>query len=274
MAAQNSKSRTFWCSSACVVLVLLVFVDVGVCQNCGCNGLCCSQYGYCGSGDAYCGAGCKEGPCYSSSPPSTGAGVGSIVSSDVFNSIVGGCEGNGFYNYDSFINAANAFNDFGTSGSSDVNKREVAAFFANAAHETGGFCFIEEQNPTMMYCDPSNTQYPCTAGKSYYGRGPLQLSWNYNYGAAGKDLQFDGLNNPEMVATDPSISFKTAVWFWMVNSQCHTAITSDQGFGGTIKAINSMECGGGNATAVSSRVNYFQKFCQQLNVDPGSNLQC
>ncbi|XP_057815631.2 endochitinase 4-like [Cryptomeria japonica] len=239
MSIENSRSKIFWSSSACVQLVLSVLLDVGLCQT---------------------------------------GGVGSIVSSDVFNSIVGeadsGCAGKGFYNYDSFINASNAFNGFGTTGSSDVNKREAAAFFANAAHETGGFCFIEEQNPTMMYCDPSNTQYPCTAGKSYYGRGPLQLSWNYNYGAAGKDLQFDGLNNPEMVATDPSISFKTAVWFWMVNSQCHTAITSDQGFGGTIKAINSMECGGGNATAVSSRVNYFQKFCQQLNVDPGSNLQC
>ncbi|XP_057815634.2 endochitinase 4 [Cryptomeria japonica] len=279
MATQNSKSNIFWSSSASVVLVLLLLVDVGVCQNCGCNGLCCSQYGYCGSGEAYCGTGCKEGPCSSSSsPPSTGTGVGSIVSSDVFNSIVGGaasgCAGNGFYTYDSFISAANAFNGFGTSGSSDVNKREIAAFFANAAHETGGFCYIEEQNPPSIYCDASNTQYPCASGKTYHGRGPLQLSWNYNYGAAGSYIQFDGLNNPEIVGADSTISFKTAVWFWMVNSQCHTAITSGQGFGATIRAINSMECDGGNAATVASRVNYYQKFCQQLNVDTGSNLQC
>ncbi len=27
------------------------------------------------------------------------------------------------------------------------------------------------------YCDP--TTYPCKTGKKYYGRGPIQLSWNY-----------------------------------------------------------------------------------------------
>ncbi|GLJ14000.1 hypothetical protein SUGI_0223830 [Cryptomeria japonica] len=199
MAIQNRKSKIISSSLACVLVVLSVIV--GVCQA---------------------------------------GGVGSIVSSDLFNSIVGGCEGNGFYNYDSFINAANAFNRFGTSGSSDDNKREVAAFFANAAHETGGFCYIEEQNKGR-YCDPCSTQYPCNPSKSYYGRGPLQLSWsvttfifyigdakNYNYGAAGKYFQFDGLNNPEKVATDSSLSFKTAVWFWMANSSCHTAITSSK----------------------------------------------
>ncbi|GLJ13994.1 hypothetical protein SUGI_0223750 [Cryptomeria japonica] len=77
-------------------------------------------------------------------------------------------------------------------------------------------------------------------------------------------LGFDGLNNPEVMSTDSKISFKTTVWFWMVNSKStHTAITSDQGFGGTIRAINIMECDGGIDASVSSRVNYYQKFCQQ-----------
>ncbi|XP_057815566.2 endochitinase 4-like [Cryptomeria japonica] len=248
MAIQNSKSKSkiFWSSLACVLLVLFVLVDVGVSQTSG--------------------------------------GVGSIVSSDVLNSVVGGaasgCAGNGFYNYDSFINAANAFIGFGTSGSSDVNKREVAAFFLAVLIRRGslywiiGFCYIEEQNPSSIYCDASNTQYPCTPGKSYHGRGRLQLSWNYNYGVAENYIQFDGLNNPEIVGTGSTISFKTAVWFGMVNSNCHTAITSGQGFGATIRAINSMESDGGSDATVSSRVNYFQKFCQQLNVDPGSNLRC
>ncbi|WP_213065928.1 glycoside hydrolase family 19 protein, partial [Acinetobacter baumannii] len=250
-----------------------------VCQNCGCsNGLCCSKFGYCGNGDAYCGEGCREGPCYSSTPstPSTG-GVSSIVTANVFNSIVGGaasgCAGKGFYNYDAFIAAANAFNGFGTSASADVNKREVAAFFANAAHETGGFCFIDEQNTADKYCMAS-TQYPCNPNKNYHGRGPLQLSWNYNYIAAGNNIKFDGLNNPEVVATDPTISFKTAVWFWMLNSNCHKAITSGEGFGATIRAINSGECNGGRPETVTSRVNYYQKFSKQLNIDPGPNLRC
>ena len=66
-------------------------------------------------------------------------------------------------------------------------------------------------------------------GKGYYGRGPLQISWNFNYGPAGESIGFDGLNEPETVATDNVISFKTALWFWMNN--CHHLIISGQGLG-------------------------------------------
>nr|AAT09426.1 putative class IV chitanase [Picea abies] len=265
---------------ALVLVLLLVCVSVNA-QNCGCaSGVCCSQYGYCGTTSAYCGKGCKSGPCYSSgggSPSGGGGSVGGIISQSFFNGLAGGagssCEGKGFYTYNAFIAAANAFSGFGTTGSNNVKKRELAAFFANVMHETGGLCYINEKNPPMKYCQSSST-WPCTSGKSYHGRGPLQLSWNYNYGAAGKSIGFDGLNNPEKVGQDFTISFKTAVWFWMKNSNCHSAITSGQGFGGTIKAINSMECNGGNSGEVSSRVNYYKKICSQLGVDPGANVSC
>ena len=91
-------------------------------------------------------------------------------------------------------------------------------------------CYIEEiDGPSRDYCDESNTQYPCVPGKGYYGRGPLQISWNFNYGPAGESIGFDGLNEPETVATDNVISFKTALWFWMNN--CHHLIISGQGLG-------------------------------------------
>nr|QEL09537.1 class VII chitinase [Pinus banksiana] len=203
--------------------------------------------------------------------------VGDIVTRDFFNGILSGaadsCAGKNFYTYDDFITAANAFSGFGTTGTSDDNKRELAAFFANVAHETGSLCYIEEINKSD-YCDSTNTQYPCVAGKQYYGRGPLQLTWNYNYGAAGNYLGFDGLNNPDIVAQDDSISWKTAVWFWMLDSNCHSAITSGQGFGATIQAINSGECNGGNTAAVTDRVNYYNNYCGQFGVDPGSNVSC
>lgn len=40
-------------------------------------------------------------------------------------------------------------------------------------------------------------------------------------GALGsmRSIGFDGLNNPETVATDPIIAFRTALWFWMNNVQ-------------------------------------------------------
>lgn len=48
---------------------------------------------------------------------------------------------------------------------------------------------------------------------------------SYNYGPAGQALGFEGLNNPELVATDPVIAFKTALWFWMTpqspKPSCH-----------------------------------------------------
>eukprot|EP01018_Ginkgo_biloba_P030960 Gb_34557 [translate_table: standard] len=206
-------------------------------------------------------------------------GAAQAVSQDFFNGVVSaadGCAGKGFYNYDSFTTAANQYPAFATTGSSDDIQREIAAFFANAAHETEDFCFIEEQDSSDIYCDPNNTQYPCAEGKNYHGRGPLQLSWNYNYGAAGDSIQFDGLHQPEIVGTDPVISFKAALWFWMVNSNgaCHQAITSGQGFGATISVINSGECDGGRPDQVSNRVEKYKALCQQLGVDPGPNLDC
>eukprot|EP00253_Pinus_taeda_P004875 PITA_04875 len=264
---------------ALVLVLLLVGVSVNA-QNCGCAScLCCSKYGYCGTTSDYCGDGCQSGPCTSSGGgcPSTGGGnVGTIISQSVFDGLAGGaassCEGKGFYTYDAFIAAANAYSGFGTTGASDDQKRELAAFFANVMHETGGLCYINEINPPILYCDATSTSWPCASGKSYHGRGPLQLSWNYNYGVAGQNIGFDGLNNPDVVGQDATISFKTAVWFWMQN--CHSAITSGQGFGATIKAINSMECNGGNTPAVNSRVNYYNTICSQLGVDPGANVSC
>lgn len=38
---------------------------------------------------------------------------------------------------------------------------------------------------------------------------------NYNYGAAGEAIGADLLGNPELVATDPTVAFKTALWLWM-----------------------------------------------------------
>lgn len=100
----------------------------------------------------------------------------------------------------------------------------------------------------------------------------MQLSWNYNYGPAGKSIGFDGLRNPGTVATDRVVSFKAAFWFWM--NQCHNIITSGQGFGATIRAINSMECNGGNSGAVNARVGYYTDYCNKLQVNPGNNLRC
>lgn len=134
-------------------------------------------------------------------------------------------------------------------------------------------CHIEEQdgNVPSDYCDPSYTQYPCTAGKKYYGRGPLQLSYNYNYGAAGEELNFNGLNDPEKVGNDVDTSFKASMWYWMTN--VHSII--NQGFGATIRKINgAAECDGKNTPQVQDRVQFYQTYCSDFGVAPGDNLSC
>ncbi|KAK6930379.1 Glycoside hydrolase, family 19, catalytic [Dillenia turbinata] len=75
------------------------------------------------------------------------------------------------------------------------------------------FCYIEEiDSASKDYCDEPNTQYSCVSGRKYYGNGLLQLFWNYNYGPAGNNIGFDGLNNPDIVVSDCTISLKTALW--------------------------------------------------------------
>ncbi|KAL8139019.1 hypothetical protein V2J09_005020 [Rumex salicifolius] len=247
-----------------IVLLGLLAASLSAAQNCGCSGgNCCSRYGYCGTGNAYCGDGCQQGPCYS-----TGGGGGSVASivTDAFfdgikNRAPSSCAGRNFYTRSAFITAARAFPAFGTTGSVEVQKREIAAFFAQI------------NGATRNYCDSANRQWPCNPNKKYFGRGPIQISWNYNYGPAGQAIGFDGLNSPETVSNDPVVAFKTALWFWMNN--VHSLITTGQGFGATTRAINgNLECDGKNPDTVRARANYFTQYCQQLGVSPGGNLLC
>ncbi|KAL1084028.1 hypothetical protein V6Z11_D09G237200 [Gossypium hirsutum] len=227
-------------------------------QNCGCGeGLCCSRWGYCGTGDDYCGTGCQQGPC--NAPPAlNNVSVADIVTPEFFNRILDvaeeSCEGKNFYTRSAFLDAVGPYPQFGRIGTVEDSNREIAAFFAHVTHETGHFCYIEEINGASRdYCDQNNDRYPCNPHKGYYGRGPIQLSWNFNYGPAGENIGFDGLNSPETVATDPVISFKTAIWYWVNFVQP----VISQGFGATIRAINgALECDGANPATVERRVLY------------------
>nr|ALP46631.1 chitinase [Zea mays] len=252
-------------------------------QNCDCQpNFCCSKFGYCGTTDAYCGDGCQSGPCHSGGGGgggggggSDGANVANVVTDAFFNGIKNqagsGCEGKNFYTRSAFLSAVNAYPGFAHGGTEVEGKREIAAFFAHVTHETGHFCYISEINKSNAYCDASNRQWPCAAGQKYYGRGPLQISWNYNYGPAGRDIGFNGLADPNRVAQDAVIAFKTALWFWMNN--VHRVMP--QGFGATIRAINgALECNGNNPAQMNARVGYYKQYCQQLRVDPGPNLIC
>ncbi|CAL9174531.1 unnamed protein product [Musa hybrid cultivar] len=235
--------------------------------------------------------------------------VGSIISSSVFDQMLkhrndAACPGKGFYTYNAFIAATNSFSGFGTTGDDATKKREIAAFLAQTSHETTGgwptapdgpyawgYCFVSERNPPSDYC-VANSQWPCAAGKKYYGRGPIQISYNYNYGPAGRAIGSDLLKNPDLVATDATISFKTALWFWMTTQSpkpsCHSVITGSwkptnadraagrlPGYGVITNIINGgLECGKGSDSRVADRIGFYKKYCDLLGVSYGDNLDC
>lgn len=249
---------------------------------------------------------------------SADAGVDGGASSleDVFDSVLFGrlfphradssCHG-GDFDFASLRMASARFPRFGTEGSLDDRKREVAAFLANISHETTGgwptapdgpqawgLCFVQEvgceAGACTAYCDPS--RYACAAGKTYHGRGPIQLSWNYNYAQAGEALGLDLLNDPDLVVRDPVVGWLTALWFWMtpqapkpsaheVMVGAYTPSAADMaagrlpGFGLTVDIINGgLECGHGADARVADRVAFYQRYTEILVVAPGDNLDC
>ncbi|OMP09563.1 Glycoside hydrolase, family 19, catalytic [Corchorus olitorius] len=232
---------------------------------------CCSRFGFCGTSPDHCGVNCRGGPCINNN-----VAIANIVTPEFFNGILnqaaGTCVGRNFYSRKAFLDAVNSFTQFARVGSVEDSRREIAAFFAHASHETRSFCFIEEDGGASKdYCDETKKEYPCNPSKGYYGRGPLQLTWNYNYGEAGKDVGFNGLNAPEIVAKDPLISFKASVSYWMNN----VAGVMNKGFGATIRAINGdHECDGKDRAKVQSRIDFYRKYCSQLGVAPVGNPAC
>ncbi|WP_405989661.1 glycoside hydrolase family 19 protein [Streptomyces sp. NBC_00986] len=189
---------------------------------------------------------------------------------------------NSFYTYSGLTAALSAYPGFANTGSDTTKKQEAAAFLANVSHETGGLVYIVEQNTANYptYCDWSQS-YGCPAGQAaYYGRGPLQISWNFNYKAAGDALGIDLLGNPWLVQNDSAVAWKTALWYWNTQSgpgsmTPHNAMVNGAGFGQTIRSINgSIECDGKSPAQVQSRVDAYTRFTSILGTSTGVNLYC
>ncbi|XP_059623398.1 endochitinase-like [Cornus florida] len=281
------------------------------------NGLCCSKHGYCGTTDDYCGDGCQSqctgGPTPSPPPPTPPTPCGGdddiscIITPSLFDEMLAyrndaRCPSNGFYQYDAFITAAKSFDGFGTTGDADTRKRELVAFLGQTSHETTGgwddapggryawgYCYIEEREKPHIPCDAS---WPCNPDKEYYGRGPIQLTHNYNYAQAGEAIGEDLINNPELVANNSIISFRTAIWFWMTpqynKPSSHSVITGIwipsnadiaanrvPGYGVITNIINGgLECGHGPDDRVENRIGFYKRYCDIVGLSYGDNLDC
>ncbi|MBP5188410.1 MAG: hypothetical protein J6Z50_04690, partial [Fibrobacterales bacterium] len=142
----------------------------------------------------------------------------------------------GISTYQGFLEAAARFPAFLAVGSADDRKRELAGFLAHSFQETGGggeltcggvkagaLCKCEEDgyNDASVggYAWSNDSNYQAVAGKSYHGRGPIQLSYPYNYGPASEYLYGDKtvwLNDPGQVLRSSLGFWGSAIWFWTV----------------------------------------------------------
>ncbi|XP_065069413.1 uncharacterized protein LOC135694545 [Rhopilema esculentum] len=165
----------------------------------------------------------------------------------------------------------------------------------------GEFCV-----PAARYCDEgSNTNwfYPCAKGTSggyhrgcYFGRGAIQISYNYNYGLFNRWLIDEGimhngepvdiLENPNLVMTkmDPPLSILASMWFYMTPQSPKPSmhdivignwVSPDPEFGGGVFGPTSLvinnECGGEDirepgGAGESRRIKAFKWFCKYFGV--------
>ena len=120
-----------------------------------------------------------------------GCGLANVLSKSYFDSIFPLANRNAVYTYEGLLAAAASYPDFANTGTLDACRKETAAFLANVARETGSLRYAEEiaksvycSTRTGCACDASTTDQ----SKWYYGRGAIQLTWNYNYCSAGTAL--------------------------------------------------------------------------------------
>jgi basic endochitinase B len=216
-----------------------------------------------------------------------------------------------FYSFKAFMAAVDSFPQFLSSEDTVIQKRELCAFLANIAYETGGgwdeapggyykwgLYYTQEkgcEKGCPQYADSTKLKYPPQANQSYHGRGPLQISWNYNYGQFSEVYLRDKeilLKNPGLITEDPVLCFASAIWFWTTaqypKPSCHTIISGQwrptlkdsiggrlPGFGTVVNVINGgIECNNNTLVSAKYRYGYYQFFCKYFKVDPGANVEC
>ncbi|HSW06539.1 chitinase [Aquabacterium sp.] len=190
-----------------------------------------------------------------------------------------------FYSYEGFVAALAATPGLAASGSAQLRRQEMAAFLAQIAHESDQLRAVREYERANWdhYCrrDPGES---CAPGKQYYGRGPIQLSWNYQYLAAGRALGIDLWADPDRVAGDATVAWQTALWYWMTQigpgrMTAHEAMLRGEGFGETTRSINgALECDKPGDAAIQRklerRIGFYRQAAELFGAPPGERLAC
>ena len=119
---------------------------------------------------------------------------------------------------------------------------ETTDFWKGALYwvdEKGRSTADDGTSTTIEYAD-AGSKYTPVAGRSYYGRGVIQITWNYNYGPFSNWLYDNGffpelvttrnylLTRPDYVAIYGDLSILSGIWFWMTpqgaKPSCHDVL--------------------------------------------------
>jgi len=159
--------------------------------------------------------------------------------------------------YDAYVNSVGK----------ELSLAEQAQFCANTIWESVGFSVNKEMDPN---CQAGG----CPYGK-YFGRGFIQLSWDYNYKAASQAIFGDEnvlISDPDKVLSD-ELSWKTALWFWTdkVHPKVEAAKAADQlQLGHSVMVINGgLECGPSANGKAANRLAIYKEIVKEWGLgDP------
>jgi putative chitinase len=123
-------------------------------------------------------------------------------------------------------------------------------------HEMGGDAYYRryEGNKNLGNTKPGD-------GVRFHGRGPLQLTGRWNYGACSRSLtgrESTLWDNPDLVSDNPQYSWGCSGWFWSFKSLNGYADRGD------ITGLGQLINGGSNGR--QDRINYYNKAKQCLGI--------
>ena len=214
--------------------------------------------------------------------------------------------GQWYYTYDNLIEGMAKLEEFAAEGTDNTRKLEIAAFLANVAQETGAkvpgdpygspCCFIQEGGGAYWRSCNFGGCVDTDHGKvGYGGRGPHQLTHDYNYKKFGEAMGVGDkyLKDPDLLTKNPKIGIAGSIWFWghtewgrsteyPFKPSPHNVVTGKwkpspndlkcgrktPNFGVIINIINGgIECGKGEPTPqAAARVKYLKAIAGAMDV--------
>ncbi|RWS20089.1 hypothetical protein B4U80_11450, partial [Leptotrombidium deliense] len=153
------------------------------------------------------------------------------------------------------------------------SKQELAMFLTQILYTSGGLVVKSEIRCKETGCHGEYDSSVGAHGKSYYGRGYIQLSHSYNYRQASQDLYGDLrlIENPDLVSDDENVAWATALWYWKTRVRNQPNVLNFW-FGATTNAIiGALECRGGYQHLARKRFDMYKMVLLALNIHAKPN---